>query len=187
MVMACQLKPLTHSAQTEQHENLSQSPFPVLSSLKSWLILKLSITVSAFKIFDFFTKPLLNFTIAVLWLDMVGLVRADSSQPRGSKPCHKSELKQLRPAKKSCVIPIFCHDKCRLAVCQECSQTGATGGDQRNIEDSKLNQKHNGTIVPSGSNPSCCFPHSPCCFGTNCFCFDVRLPQSPLSDDWYNY
>ena len=130
--------------------------------------------------FDLFTKPLLNFD-SVPPLYIMGSVRADMGQPHGPKPYDKSKVKQPKTYKNSCVSLIFCYVKCRLAVCQECPQTGAAGGDQRNSEASKLNQKHKETIVPSGSNPSCCLPHSPCCFGTNCFRFDMRLPQSPPS------
>lgn len=39
------------------------------------------------------------------------------------------------------------------------------------------NQNHNVTIVPSGCDPSSCWPHSPCCFGTDCFCLKGKVPQ----------
>lgn len=61
-------------------------------------------------------------------------------------------------------------------LCQECSQIGAAGGDHRNtVRPARLNEKHKVTIVPAGSDPSCCLPRSPCCFGTVFFFFFVEV------------
>lgn len=64
------------------------------------------------------------------------------------------------------------------AECQECRLTGGAGGDHRNrLRLARLNQNHKVSIVPSGSGPSGCRPHSPCCFGTDHFCLEVKVPQ----------
>lgn len=41
-------------------------------------------------------------------------------------------LSKVASQKRFCVIPVFCHVNFRHAVCQECPQTGAAGGDHRN-------------------------------------------------------
>lgn len=65
----------------------------------------------------------------------------------------------------------------RCAVCQECPQTGATGGDHRNrVRLARLNPNHKVSFIPSGSDPRGCWPHSPWCSGAHCFGLEVKVP-----------